>query len=91
VILITILVLTLFSNFILSDQPAPSELITFDTGDTAWMIVATALVLIMTPGLGFFYGGMVGKKCNKHNASEFYNDNRNRPWVLIGFGLSFLS
>jgi Amt family ammonium transporter len=81
VILITILVLTLFSNFILSDQPAPSELITFDTGDTAWMIVATALVLIMTPGLGFFYGGMVGKKnVISTNASEFYgNDNRNRP------------
>eukprot|EP00953_Heterococcus_sp_UTEX-ZZ885_P040759 20824-Heterococcus_DN1.PRE.1 len=30
-----------------------------DTGDTAWMIVATGLVLFMTPGLAFFYGGMV--------------------------------
>ena len=33
-----------------------------DTGDTAWLIVATALVMLMTPGLAFFYGGMVGKK-----------------------------
>src|SRR6267143_371103 len=30
--------------------------------DTAWMLTATALVLIMTPGLAFFYGGMVNKK-----------------------------
>jgi len=30
--------------------------------DTAWMLTATALVMIMTPGLAFFYGGMVNKK-----------------------------
>lgn len=30
-----------------------------DTGDTAWMLTATALVLFMTPGLAFFYGGLV--------------------------------
>ena len=62
VILITILVLTLFSNYFIMDSPAPTEAVKFDTGDTAWMIVATALVLIMTPGLGFFYGGMVDRK-----------------------------
>ena len=33
-----------------------------DKADTAWMIVASALVLLMTPGLAFFYGGMVNKK-----------------------------
>ena len=33
-----------------------------DTGDTAWMLVSAALVLLMTPGLAFFYGGMVNKK-----------------------------
>ncbi|HLM63176.1 MAG TPA: ammonium transporter [Acidimicrobiales bacterium] len=33
-----------------------------DTGDTAWMLIATALVLFMTPGLAFFYGGMVRSK-----------------------------
>ena len=30
-----------------------------DTGDTAWMLVSSALVLLMTPGLAFFYGGLV--------------------------------
>ena len=34
----------------------------FNTGDIAWMLMSTALVLIMTPGLAFFYGGMVTKK-----------------------------
>ena len=33
-----------------------------DTGDTAWMLVSSALVLLMTPGLAFFYGGMVRRK-----------------------------
>jgi len=34
----------------------------FNTGDTAWILVASALVLLMTPGLAFFYGGMVRGK-----------------------------
>jgi ammonium transporter, Amt family len=33
-----------------------------DSGDTAWMLVATALVMLMTPGLAFFYAGMVAAK-----------------------------
>jgi Amt family ammonium transporter len=33
-----------------------------NAGDTAWMLTATALVLLMTPGLSFFYGGMVRPK-----------------------------
>jgi len=34
----------------------------FDSGDTAWIVVSAALVLLMTPGLAFFYGGMVRRK-----------------------------
>ena len=33
-----------------------------DSGDIAWVLTATALVMIMTPGLGFFYGGLVRRK-----------------------------
>ena len=33
-----------------------------DSGDTAWMLASAALVLLMTPGLAFFYGGMVRAK-----------------------------
>ncbi len=34
----------------------------YDSGDTAWLLAATAMVLLMTPGLAFFYGGMVRTK-----------------------------
>ena len=34
----------------------------FDTGNTAFMLVSTSLVMLMTPGLAFFYGGLVGRK-----------------------------
>ena len=42
----------------------PTAVVTegINTGDTAWMLCATALVLLMTPGLAFFYGGMVNAK-----------------------------
>ena len=33
-----------------------------DTGDTAWVLVSAALVMLMTPALGFFYGGLVRRK-----------------------------
>ena len=33
-----------------------------DSGDTAWMLMATALVMIMLPGLALFYGGLVRRK-----------------------------
>ena len=52
------------------EAPAPEEtaapaaaVAKVDTGDTAWVLVSTALVLLMTiPGLALFYGGMVRKK-----------------------------
>src|SRR5512134_3372138 len=34
----------------------------FDTGNTGFMLLATSLVMLMTPGLAFFYGGLVGRK-----------------------------
>ena len=33
-----------------------------DSGDTAWILASSALVLLMTPGLAFFYGGLVREK-----------------------------
>jgi len=38
------------------------QLLQFDTGNTAFMLIATSLVMLMTPGLAFFYGGLVGRK-----------------------------
>ena len=91
IILITILVFSFFSNFILSENQSQSETIKFDTGDTAWMIVATALVLLMTPGLGFFYGGMVGKKNVISTMLQSFMAMVivSVLWIVIAYGLCF--
>lgn len=91
VILIALLVLSLCTNFMLSENPIPLDAVKFDTGDTAWMIVATALVLIMTPGLGFFYGGMVGKKNVISTMLQSFMAMIivTVLWVIVGFSLSF--
>lgn len=62
-----------------------------DSGDTAWIIVATALVLVMTPALGFFYGGMVRRKniLSTLNLSFITIGLISIQWVLIGYSLAF--
>lgn len=74
-----------------TDQTPFPNSVHFDTGDTAWMIVATALVLLMTPGLGFFYGGMVGKKNVISTMLQSFMAMVvvSILWVIIGYGLSF--
>lgn len=90
IILITLLVITFFSNLIFN-QKTITTTTQFDTGDTSWMLVATALVLLMTPGLGFFYGGMVGKKNVISTMLQSFMAMVivSLLWVVIGFGLSF--
>ena len=91
IILISVLGVTLFSTFLLTSDIVPDQPVKFDTGDTAWMIVATALVLIMTPGLGFFYGGMVGKKNVISTMLQSFMAMIivTVLWVVIAFGLTF--
>jgi len=62
-----------------------------NSGDIAWMLTSSALVLIMTPGLAFFYGGMVRRKntVNTMMSSAFIMGLASILWVLIGFTLSF--
>jgi Amt family ammonium transporter len=63
----------------------------FDTGDTAWMIVASAFVLLMTPGLAFFYGGLVNRKnvISTMLQSFVALGVMSVLWVFIGFSLAF--
>jgi ammonium transporter, Amt family len=58
-VILIALVLTFLFPSVEVDKTANA---TYNTGDIAWMLMSTALVLIMTPGLAFFYGGMVNKK-----------------------------
>jgi Amt family ammonium transporter len=64
---------------------------TIDTGDTAWLLVSTALVLLMTPGLAFFYGGMVRKKnvISTMLQSFVCMGLITVLWIVFGFSLSF--
>lgn len=62
-----------------------------DHGDVAWMLTSSALVLIMTPGLAFFYGGLVKRKniVNTIMSSVIMMGLCSLLWVLVGFSLSF--
>ena len=87
-LLVVILLLSLFFPSIpasVIDQPGISF------ADTAWMLTATALVLIMTPGLAFFYGGMVNKKNVISTMLQSFISMVliTILWVVIGFSLSF--
>ena len=91
---------TSLTNSELTAAPAPAEAtaapveeeVKLDTGDTAWILVSTALVLLMTiPGLALFYGGMVRKKnvlgtmAHSFVAAAIVSI----TWVVIGYTLAF--
>jgi Amt family ammonium transporter len=62
-----------------------------DSGDTAWILASTALVMLMTPGVGFFYGGMVRRKniISMIALSFIVFALVSVQWVLWGYTLSF--
>jgi Amt family ammonium transporter len=62
-----------------------------DTGDTAWMLVSSAFVLLMTPGLAFFYGGMVNRKNVISTLMQSFVALGviSVLWVIVGFSLAF--
>ena len=61
------------------------------TGDITWVLVATALVFIMTPGLAFFYGGMVNRKnvISTMIKSFVAAGIVSVLWLTVGYGMSF--
>ena len=62
-----------------------------DSGDTAWVLAASALVLLMTPGLAFFYGGLARAKSvlNMMMMSFVSIGVVSLLWVLFGYSLGF--
>jgi len=63
----------------------------YNTADTAWMLVATALVFLMTPGLAFFYGGMVHRKnvLSTMMKSVVAAGVVGVLWIVVGYSLAF--
>ena len=75
----------------LAQQPAEATP-TLDTGDTAWMLTSTALVLMMTiPGLALFYGGMVRKKNVLATVMQSFATAclMSVLWMVIGYSIAF--
>jgi len=86
ILLIVTLLALVFPN-------VPSKIITegIDSGDTAWMLVASAFVLLMTPGLAYFYGGMVNAKnvISTMLQSFIAMGVISIVWVTVGYSLAF--
>ncbi|MEO8518866.1 MAG: ammonium transporter [Dermatophilaceae bacterium] len=68
-----------------------TEAAQIDSGDTAWVIVCTALVLLMTPGLAFFYAGLVRSKHALGMIMQSFVTIAivSVTWVLVGYSLAF--
>lgn len=79
---------TVFAEAVEVIEPAK-----IDTGDTAFVLMSAALVLLMTPGLALFYGGMARSKnvLSTIMQSFFIIGLISVQWVLWGYSLSFWS
>ena len=91
-----IIVLIALTSLFWSHQPAAVSNQFLDTtainfADVAWLLTASCLVLLMTPGLSFFYGGMVGRKnvISTMLKSFICLGVISLLWVTVGFSLSF--
>ncbi|MFZ1371290.1 MAG: ammonium transporter [Ferruginibacter sp.] len=89
-LLLAIVLLSLFFPAVNKISP-PTAPVIIDKADTAWMLTAVALVLLMTPGLAFFYGGMVSKKNVISTMLQSFISMAviTILWVVIGFSLAF--
>lgn len=86
-----LLILIVIISLINPGIPSNSSNTSFNAADTAWMLTATALVLIMTPGLAFFYGGMISKKnvISTMLQSFICMAIITVLWMVVGFSFSF--
>ncbi|SEJ93091.1 ammonium transporter, Amt family [Propionispira arboris] len=88
-ILATLMLVVLIAPVALAADDAAKA--TIDTGDTAWVLISAALVFVMTPGLAFFYGGMVRSKnvLGTIMQSFFIVALISVEWILIGYTMAF--
>lgn len=90
---IFLVLLVAFSVLALFMPAVPSTINTegLNSGDIAWMLAATALVLLMTPGLAYFYGGMINTKniISTMLQSFIAMGVISVLWIVVGFSLAF--
>ncbi len=83
------LLFTVIATVVAAAETAPAAKI--DTGDTAWLLTSAALVLLMTPALAFFYGGLVRRKNVLSILMQCFMLMCliTVQWVLFGYSLAF--
>ena len=86
-----VIVIIAVSALIPMDKSTEFSSLAINNADTAWMLIASALVFLMTPGLAFFYGGMVRYKNLVSTLIQSFITLGiiSVIWVLIGFSLAF--
>jgi ammonium transporter, Amt family len=93
IILVCVPFAALAQNVSPSAAPVAAKAVTakIDAGDTAWILISTALVMLMTPGLAMFYGGMVRKKNVLGTIMHSFIAIAivSIQWILFGYSLSF--
>lgn len=89
-VLIAVAVIAAFIKPVADYVPGPKDP-QYNTSDIAWVLISTALVFLMTPGLAFFYGGMVHRKnvISTMIKSVVAAGVVGVLWVVCGFSLSF--
>jgi ammonium transporter, Amt family len=90
-LILTLLIIVAFLGIFIPSGIGEQDLSKIDSGDTAWMLTATGLVLLMTPGLAFFYGGMVHPKNIISTMMQSYIAMGivSVIWVVAGFSIAF--
>lgn len=88
---IILMALSLLGIVLPEGAPTKLEGATINAADTAWMLTAAGLVLLMTPGLSFFYGGMVSRRnvISTMLQSFITLGVVSLLWVCVGFSLAF--
>jgi Amt family ammonium transporter len=89
VVVALVLAAMLAPTFVMADEAAAVPKV--DSGDTAWILVSAALVMLMTPGLALFYGGMVRRKNVLGTIMHSFIAIAlvSIQWVLFGYSLAF--
>ncbi|GBE00473.1 ammonium transporter NrgA [bacterium BMS3Abin07] len=89
--LINLLLASVFLSLSFSSMAFAGGSSKVDSGDTAWILISAALVMLMTPGLALFYGGMVRRKNVLGTIMHSFIAIAlvSMQWILIGYTLSF--
>lgn len=90
-LILTLLIIVSILGVIIPPALENQNYSNIDAGDTAWMLTATGLVLLMTPGLAFFYGGMVQSRNIISTMLQSYIAMGivSILWVVVGFSIAF--